>query len=346
MSKENVCQAALNTKLPLPKFHDGDHDGGVHYDADDDPDEEFLPAPRLLVFKSACEITPPTEAPSKAAAFDVTAAPAAPPAPGAEAAAQEPVGARSNPRAQSYATKAQTLAQLLENASGASADASAAALAPDTHDAPPLPPIVGEPPARRAPPPAGAAKRPAAAAPAKKQQPPAKTQRKAQGTSTRPPASRWAQVRRPDGADLAMRTEADDDAPFHSDQFGIYHDECVAIVNEKISKNGTKYYEAVKGQLRGWVKAIYVFFKEVDAEYEVEKVVRHRTARKKVTFEIKWKGFKDTTWEPPEHIKHLREYRDYCTANGLEVFALSDDSSDDDDEEDKEDDDGDEEDSE
>jgi hypothetical protein len=90
MSKENVCQAALNTKLPLPKFHDGDHDGGVHYDADDDPDEEFLPAPRLLVFKSACEITPPTEAPSKAAAFDVTAAPAAPPAPGAEAAAQEP----------------------------------------------------------------------------------------------------------------------------------------------------------------------------------------------------------------------------------------------------------------
>jgi hypothetical protein len=140
MSKENVCQAALNTKLPLPKFHDGDHDGGVHYDADDDPDEEFLPAPRLLVFKSACEITPPTEAPSKAAAFDVTAAPAAPPAPRAEAAAQEPVGARSNPRAQSYATKAQTLAQLLENASGASADASAAALAPDTHDAPPLPP--------------------------------------------------------------------------------------------------------------------------------------------------------------------------------------------------------------
>jgi hypothetical protein len=138
-----------------------------------------------------------------------------------------------------------------------------------------------------------------------------------------------------------MRTEADDDAPFHSDQFGIYHDECVAIVNEKISKNGTKYYEAVKGQLRGWVKAIYVFFKEVDAEYEVEKVVRHRTARKKVMFEIKWKGFKDTTWEPPENIKHLREYRDYCTANGLEVFALSDDSSDDDDEEDKEDDDGD-----
>ncbi len=36
--------------------------------------------------------------------------------------------------------------------------------------------------------------------------------------------------------------------------------------------------------------------------------------------------------------------RDYCTANGLEVFALSDDSSDDDDEE--EDDNGDEEDSE
>ena len=334
MIKENVCEAALNTKLPLPKFHDGVHDEGVH----DDPDEEFLPAPRLLVFKSAC-VEPPTLAPSKAAAFDVTAAPAAPSAPRAEAAAEEPAVARSNPRAQSYATKAQTLALLLENASGASADASAAAFAPDTHDAPPLPPMAGEPPAPRAPPPA-AAKRPAAAAPAKKQ-PPAKTQRGAQGTSTRPPASRWAQVRRPDEEDLAMRTEADDDAPFLSDKYGICHDECVAIVNEKISKNGTKFYEAVKGQLRGWIKAIYVFFKEVDAEYEVEKVVRHRMARKKVTFEIKWKGFKDTTWEPPENIKHLREYRDYCTANGLEVLALSDDSSDDDDEE--EDDDGDEE---
>ena len=335
MIKENVCEAALNTKLPLPKFHDGVHDGGVHYDADDDPDEEFLPAPRLLVFKSACE--PPTLAPSKAAAFDVTAAPAAPSAPRAEAAAEEPAVARSNPRAQSYATKAQTLALLLENASGASADASAAAFAPDTHDAPPLPPMAGEPPAPRAPPPA-AAKRPAAAARAKKQ-PPAKTQRGAQGTSTRPPASRWAQVRRPDEEDLAMRTEADDDAPFLSDKYGICHDECVAIVNEKISKNGTKFYEAVKGQLRGWIKAIYVFFKEVDAEYEVEKVVRHRMARKKVTFEIKWKGFKDTTWEPPENIKHLREYRDYCTANGLEVLALSDDSSDDDDKEEDDDDD-------
>jgi hypothetical protein len=140
-----------------------------------------------------------------------------------------------------------------------------------------------------------------------------------------------------------MRTEADDNAPFHSDQFGIYHDECVAIVNEKISKNGTKFYEAVKGQMRGWVKAIYVFFKEVDAEYEVEKIVRHRTARKKVTFEIKWKGFKETTWEPAESIKHLQDYRDYCRANGLEVYPLSDDSSDDDDEEEQEDDDGDEE---
>ena len=300
MIKENVCEAALNTKLPLPKFHDGVHDGGVH----DDPDEEFLPAPRLLVFKSAC-VEPPTLAPSKAAAFDVTAAPAAPSAPRAEAAAEEPAVARSNPRAQSYATKAQTLALLLENASGASADASAAAFAPDTHDAPPLPPMAGEPPAPRAPPPA-AAKRPAAAAPAKKQ-PPAKTQRGAQGTSTRPPASRWAQVRRPDGEDLAMRTEADDDAPFHSDKYGICHDECVAIVNEKISKNGTKFYEAVKGQLRGWIKAIYVFFKEVDAEYEVEKVVRHRMARKKVTFEIKWKGFKDTTHGSPRRTSSTFE---------------------------------------
>ena len=372
ISKENVCAAALKTTLPLPKFHD---DGGVDFDAEDDTDEKFKVAPRVLVFKSAGELKPSAPAASlQRPAFDVSALPttaltaalALPPAePAAESNWREhgfrlnqdhdqpdlaaeggaahtaapaaapvaapvaaPAGAAApNPRSKSYADKAQVLAHALENATAASAAAAAE---------PPMPPMMGSGPAplpqrKRAGAPAAAAQKKQAAkaqrlAPAK--QPPAM-----------PPSVRWAQIRRPDDEDLALRKKPEEDSELFDDQFNITHNEWVTIIDETIAKaSGMKFYQVVKqqGQKRGWVKAAYVFFKEADAEFDVEKIVRHRMARKKISFEIKWQGFKDTTWEPTENINHLREYRDYCKENGLELVAPAPESSDDDEDDEEE----------
>jgi hypothetical protein len=373
ISKENVCEAALKTTLPLPKFHD---DGGVDFDAEDDTDEKFKVAPRVLIFKSAGELKPSAPAASsQRPAFDVSAPPTAaltaalapPPAipsaasnwrvhgfrlnrdpdepdlaaeggaahtaasTAAPAAAPNaaPAGAAApNPRSKSYADKAQELARALENATAASEAAAAE---------PPMPPMIGSGPA-----PLPQRKRAGAPAAAAQKKPAAKAQRRAPAEQppAMPPSVRWAQIRRPDDEDLALRKKPEEDSELFDDQFNITHNEWVTIIDETIAKaSGMKFYQVVKqqGQKRGWVKAAYVFFKEADAEFDVEKIVRHRMARKKISFEIKWQGFKDTTWEPTENINHLREYRDYCKENGLELMAPASESSDDDEDDEEED---------
>lgn len=51
---------------------------------------------------------------------------------------------------------------------------------------------------------------------------------------------------------------------------------------------------------------------EEDQEYEIDEIVAKRIGgRKKVEFEVKWKGFEETTWEPLANIEDTAAYEEW-----------------------------------
>lgn len=51
---------------------------------------------------------------------------------------------------------------------------------------------------------------------------------------------------------------------------------------------------------------------EEEPEYEIEEIIAKRIgARKKVEFEVKWKGFEETTWEPLAHLHDTAAYEEW-----------------------------------
>ena len=70
--------------------------------------------------------------------------------------------------------------------------------------------------------------------------------------------------------------------------------------------------------------------------------MKHKTSRGKVSFEVKWENFAETTWEPKDNVHGCEAYSVYAKAHGLddesdesdndESDESDDDESDDDDE--------------
>ena len=41
-------------------------------------------------------------------------------------------------------------------------------------------------------------------------------------------------------------------------------------------------------------------------EYKVEQILRHK-GTKNISYQVKWTGYEDTTWEPEENLKHFHD---------------------------------------
>ena len=52
-----------------------------------------------------------------------------------------------------------------------------------------------------------------------------------------------------------------------------------------------------------------------DEEFLVEDVLNHKRTRSGLRFLIKWEGYPDPTWEPPENLKDNISYEDYLEAH-------------------------------
>ena len=41
-------------------------------------------------------------------------------------------------------------------------------------------------------------------------------------------------------------------------------------------------------------------------EWEIERILRHK-GTKNITYQVKWKGYEDSTWEPEENLSNAAE---------------------------------------
>eukprot|EP01083_Nonionella_stella_P013320 37507_1 len=55
------------------------------------------------------------------------------------------------------------------------------------------------------------------------------------------------------------------------------------------------------------------------AQYVIHKVLAHEKTLDGLTFEVKWAGYNETTWEPQQNLKNNAAYVRYCKANDIET---------------------------